>query len=346
VSSAPALAGFPAADPEEQRTLEELLKRIGARTICIAASKDPNAKVTLLLFRRGDARPTYVAKVPTTDEAAGRVEAETIRLRQLQDRDLGRLSDSVPRVVDVLEHRGRPVLLTTALGGRPMTTSYHAWRHTARPQAVAADFRAAGAWLAGFQQQTASPAVPLTALLKGVAGALQHRFAADPELAGDLAELADVQSRLDGHWSPRSVVHGDFWLGNLLIDGTGISGVVDWELAHVADVAVHDLVRFALTYSLYLDRHTRPGRPVAGHRGLRADRWGAGVDHAVDGDGWYPDLVQGFLAEGLVRLGIAPSCRRDVILAELAVIAAEADHVGFARDHLLIFRRLSTRGRR
>ncbi|MEV0706357.1 phosphotransferase [Nocardia aurea] len=34
---------------------------------------------------------------------------------------------------------------------------------------------------------------------------------------------------------PVCLVHGDFRLGNLLIDPTGIQGVLDWELAHLGD---------------------------------------------------------------------------------------------------------------
>ncbi|MER7451252.1 phosphotransferase [Nocardia beijingensis] len=34
---------------------------------------------------------------------------------------------------------------------------------------------------------------------------------------------------------PACLVHGDFRLGNLLIDPTGIRGVLDWELAHLGD---------------------------------------------------------------------------------------------------------------
>lgn len=309
--------------------------------MCIAASKDPNAKVTLLLFPPGQARPVYVAKVPTTDQAACRVEAEAARLRQLHERWLGPEGDTIPGVVDMVRHRGRPVLVTTALRGRPMTTSYHAWRHTARPKAVASDFAAAARWLAAFQRHTAGPAISLTAMLDGVPAALGIRFGRDPELPDDLRQLAGLMMRLEGQWAPSTAVHGDFWLGNILVDGEAVSGVADWEVARVSDVPVHDLARFALTYSLYLDRHTRPGRPVAGHRGMRAGRWGAGVDHAMDGVGWYPELVREFLANGLARLGVSPSRWRDVVLAELSVIAAEADHVGFAREHLLLFRRLS-----
>ena len=35
--------------------------------------------------------------------------------------------------------------------------------------------------------------------------------------------------------SPKVLVHGDFRLGNLLIDHRGLSAVLDWELAHVGD---------------------------------------------------------------------------------------------------------------
>ncbi|MDF3319962.1 phosphotransferase family protein [Rhodococcus sp. C3V] len=34
---------------------------------------------------------------------------------------------------------------------------------------------------------------------------------------------------------PNALVHGDFRLGNVLVDGAGICGVLDWELAHLGD---------------------------------------------------------------------------------------------------------------
>jgi hypothetical protein len=82
---------------------------------------------------------------------------------------------------------------------------------------------------------------------------------------------------------------------------------------------------------------------VTGHPGLRADRWGAGVEYAIDGAGWYPDLVRSFVMTGLERLSVSPSCWRDVLLADLATTAATADHDDFARNHLLLFRRLTGR---
>jgi aminoglycoside phosphotransferase (APT) family kinase protein len=37
--------------------------------------------------------------------------------------------------------------------------------------------------------------------------------------------------------APETVVHGDFRLGNLVVDPSGLVGVLDWELAHIGDPA-------------------------------------------------------------------------------------------------------------
>jgi hypothetical protein len=51
--------------------------------------------------------------------------------------------------------------------------------------------------------------------------------------------------------------------------------------------------------------------------------------------------VRSFVMNGLQRLGASPACWRDVLLAGLATTAATADHDEFARNHLLVFRRLT-----
>src|SRR3954447_5562079 len=87
-----------------------------------------------------------------------------------------------------------------------------------------------------------------------------HRGVAPGDVAG-LPEpsdvLADLRQVLDGDSEPhpalelglrilaasrpsttkRVVVHGDFRLGNLMVDEQGLAGVLDWELAHVGDAA-------------------------------------------------------------------------------------------------------------
>jgi aminoglycoside phosphotransferase (APT) family kinase protein len=334
------------------RTLTDFIDQAGARTACLAMSRDPNAKVTILLFPPGAVQPAYVAKVPTTDAAAISVEREAERLAEIGDRDLGPAAATIPKLVATVEHLGRPVLIMTAMPGQSMLAAYHTWRHTARREAVAADFAAAGDWLSKLQSSPGgtTPRTPggdeeisLAQPLDGVADVLARRFAGQPGADADLASLAALRERLEGHRTPQTVVHGDFWAGNLLTEQGRALGVIDWEHACLTGSPVRDLARFATSYSLYLDRHTRPGRRVAGHPGLRATRWGAGVEYAIDGAGWYPGLVRSFVMSGLERLGASPSCWRDVLLADLASSAASADHDEFARNHLLLFRRLAGR---
>jgi aminoglycoside phosphotransferase (APT) family kinase protein len=325
------------------QTLAAFVDQVGGHTACLAMSRDPNAKVTILLFPPGAKQPAYVAKVPTTDAAARSVEREAEQLAEVGRCPLGPVRTTIPEVVATVQHLGRPVLIMTALPGQSMLAAYHSWRHTGRQHLVAADFAAAGGWLTALHATAGRERTSPAQMLAGVVSTIGRRFGGRPGTDADLAGLGELQDRLAGEQAPESVVHGDFWPGNLLIDGGRVLGVIDWESARLAGTPVRDLARFVTSYSLYLDRHTRPGRRVTGHPGLRADRWGAGVDYAIDGEGWYPDLARSFVMAGLRRLGMSPACWRDVLLADLAVTAAGADHDEFAWNHLLLFRRLSGR---
>ena len=324
-------------------TLASFIDEVGGRVACLALSRDPNAKLTILVFPPGTERPSHVAKVPTTEAAARSVEREAAKLTELARRDLGAASMTVPKVITHLEHLGRPVLVMTALPGRSMLADYHAWRHTARRASVAADLAAAGAWLSGLHRQTGSGSCRMEVALEGVAGAISDRFGTRHGIDADLASLESLRHRLAGLSVPMTVVHGDFWPGNLLVSKGEVIGVIDWEMARLDGPATCDLAHFAITYSLYLDRHTRPGHQVPGHPGLRAGQWGSGLDYMMSGTGWYPGLVRAFVRAGLERLGVPGDCWRDVLLADLAITAAQADHGEFAWNHLLAFRRLQER---
>jgi aminoglycoside phosphotransferase (APT) family kinase protein len=323
-----------------RRSLSDLVDDARGRVVCLAMSKDPNAKVTVLLFRPGEDQPGYAAKVPTTAVAARMVQREAMTLSSFDRERLGTLNVTIPQVAEVVEHGGWPVLVTTALTGRVMLASYHEWRHTARPSSVKADFDAAGRWLAEWHLHASTGKTNLGGMIEGVATEVTRRFGADSVTAEDIEHLFALRARLDGQRAGRGVVHGDFWMGNLLMRDGQVSGVIDWENSRPDGLLTRDLARFVIAYSLYLDRHTLSGRRVSGHAGLRAGEWGAGLDYAINGTGWYPELVHQFVADGLQRLGVARRCVRDVILAEIACIAAEADLPEFAKSHLGLLRRL------
>ena len=331
-------------DPHEAHGCPSLLEFVGAsglQTVVVGTSKDPNAKLVLLLVSPTTARPVLAVKAPTTAAAARAVAAEERVLVELRPLVSDALADAIPRVVGAVEYRGLRAAVTTAMQGKPMSTSYIAWRHTASRRRVEADFAAVAAWLAELQRDTAGASVPID-LDGGVAARLRHRYEGDEHLLADLGRLAEIYARLRRSSTPRTAVHGDLWFANVLVDDGRVSGVVDWEWGTHSGEPVRDLVRFALMYALYLDRRTRPGRRVAGHAGLRAVRWGAGLEFAIDGRGWFPDVFRRFLQDGLARLGASPSNWRDAALAGIAEVAAFTDDPDFARHHLELFRRLAS----
>jgi aminoglycoside phosphotransferase len=326
-----------------RRSLLDLLRAPGVTSVVIGASKDPNAKVTVLLLAAGDDQPSVAVKAPTTAVAEAAVMAEMDLLHALHERveDDGLLA-TIPQVIELIDFRGAAAMATTALAGMPMTTLYHRWRHLSRPASVAADFQAVGAWLAWFQQATKGPVQALE-MDGGTVRRLHDRFQEEADIGAVSDRLRRIHDRLRNSRAPRTAVHGDLWHGNVLVRDGAVSGVVDWEAGASLGEPVRDLVRFPLIYALYLDRHTRPGRPVAGHPGLRAGPWGTGVEYALEGKGWFPELFRAFLQAGLDRLGAPPDCWRDAAVAGIAEIAATTDDLDFGRHHLQVFRRLSDR---
>jgi Phosphotransferase enzyme family len=337
---AAALPGPHAEAPERPRSLWDFVTASGLRQLVVGLSKDPNAKLTVLLVSPSSGRPVLAAKAPTTDAGAAAIEVEMSVLAELRRRRAGGVIGTIPSLVEVVDFDGRPAMVTTAVQGRPMTASYARRRHTADPARVAADFAAVRDWLARLQTGTRGPRAPLD-MDAGVSARLRTRFADDPRIEADLEALAATHARLRRDATPRTAVHGDLWFGNILCAGGPVSGVVDWEAGSPSGEPVRDLVRFALSYALYLDRRTRPGRRVRGHGGLRAGTWGAGVEYAIDGAGWFPDLFRSFIQNGLTRLGASRGSWRDAATAGVAEVAALTDDDAFALHHLELFRRLA-----
>jgi aminoglycoside phosphotransferase (APT) family kinase protein len=334
---------FPMTTGEAQPSrcsLWEFIRASGLRSLVIGPSKDPNAKVTVLLVSPESGKPVLAVKVPTTDSAGSAVDAESQILAYLNKLEPEHVSRTIPRTVEVVDFEGRPALVMTAVAGVPMMTSYLQRRHTATHARVAEDFAAVGAWLADLQRATNGPSAPLN-MDCGVTVRLASRFREDERLGEDLDQLAEIYASLRGETVPRTVVHGDFWFGNVLLAGGRVSGVVDWEAGAKSGEPVRDLVRFALMYALYLDPRAFAGRRIAGQRKFAEGSWGASVEYALDGTGWFPDLFRRFLGDGLARLGASPASWRAAALAGIAEVAALTDEEGFARRHLELFRRVS-----
>jgi aminoglycoside phosphotransferase (APT) family kinase protein len=58
----------------------------------------------------------------------------------------------------------------------------------------------------------------------------------------------ELHAELAGRTLPVCWIHGDFWLGNVLVaaDGVTLTGIVDWDLAAADELPMHDLVHLLL----------------------------------------------------------------------------------------------------
>lgn len=321
-----------------------LLEEPEARGVLICSSRDPDAKLTFLVTDGSPGKDRLAIKIPSTDAAGSAVDAEISALVDIRRLGLGSLSATVPTYVVSLDLGGRPVLVSSAVTGCPMSIAYHRWHHTARKNLVAADLAAAFGWLEPFQTTTARGAAP-TDWPGYVMQALRARNYAHPDLDDALARVESAAGRLEGQVMPVTAVHGDFWFGNVMIHRGVVSGVVDWEAGASQGSPLRDAVRFVLSYGLYLDRHTRPGHAVVGHPGLRRTGFGPGVAYALNGAGWFPDLVEATLSRHLERLGVDPSLWYDAALIGIGEVAAFANADDFGAGHLELLAGLPHRPR-
>jgi hypothetical protein len=332
------MTGAPRAIHPRPRSVHDLLFAPATRGVLIAASRDPDAKMTFIVtpppgtYPNGPAGAVAV-KIPATAVAATAIRRETRMLLDLREAELGSLGETIPRYLETLDSDGLPALVSTALHGTPMSVAYHHWLHTARPGLVAADFALAGGWLRRFQAATAGERNRIRWAVE-VTDQLRDRWPGHPLLEAALVRLASADHQLGDHRVTRTMVHGDYWFGNLLLADDVISGVVDWEGGARSGWPLRDLVRFAVSYCLYLDRHTRPGHRVLRHRGLRRTGFGPGISYGLLGRGWLPDLVRSYLRDGLTGLGLPAELWYSAALAGLGEVAALANDDEFGSNHL------------
>lgn len=322
--------------------LTDLLDDPGFTAVVSATSRDPNAKLVVVLLDARTGQPRLAVKVPTTETAVRAIAAEAEALQAIADcLEATPLLATVPRVVGWVASPRGPAMVTTAVEGVPLNRLYHRVGHIRDPRAVGEDLRAIGDWLSDFQARTAGRRRPISMGVE-VRTRLAHRFSAVAGIDEVLARLAVIDEQLARASTPETAVHGDLWHGNVFVTPPGggralrVTGVVDWENAAVRGEPLRDVARSVLAYALYLDRHTRAGRPVRGHPGLWARSWGDGLRYAIAGNGWFPALVRGVVRSSLRRLGADEGLVAQVLVAGVAEMAASADHDGFARAHLAV----------
>lgn len=296
--------------------------------ILIAVDYAPTAKVTLLLFG-SDGVPLLAAKLARHAAGEEALTTEYDTLRSLWSAGPRSVTAELPRPLALERIAGRLVLLSTAVRGAPLTVRYYTPGHVRDTGLVAADFAMAGAWLARFQAETRCGAVTLgqemfEEWIRPTLDRYRVEVGWSDWESGLLDHLSSLCALFRGVRVPVVAVHGDYGIGNILLESGRVSGVVDWELGRPAGLPFSDLLKFATSYGSYLDRASPPTRDaIAGHPGwARArDRWGAtpgwtnatGILYSFYGSGWFPELVRRFLNDHLGRLGV-PSAASQLFL--------------------------------
>jgi aminoglycoside phosphotransferase (APT) family kinase protein len=136
---------------------------------------------------------------------------------------------------------------------------------------------------------TAPPAAAAVAELR----ALIDRFG-EPHPTFEIAmQWLDDKRPAEGH---RSLVHGDFRNGNLLVDADGIRAVLDWELAHIGD-PIEDLGWLCVRSW----RFGEDANPVGGFGQVDAL---CAAYTAAGGEGASPSAIRYWTVYGTLRWGV------------------------------------------
>jgi hypothetical protein len=233
------------------------------------------AGVAVLILGPPGECPAAVLKVALTPEARRSLLKERTILSGLEadDRTQG-WRNLLPGLLADGELDGTAYLLQRALRGRN-AASLLGTAPTGRLQAVAAEA------IGTLHERTAVSAVARVACV--------DRWLAEPVRRVGMAALAcrgpggrvalgrltaDIRRALVGRRLRVSWVHGDFWLGNVLVerDGTLVTGIVDWDFAGSHELPVLDILHLLL-YTRTLVERRELGGVV---RGL------------VEGEAWTP----------------------------------------------------------
>jgi aminoglycoside phosphotransferase len=210
-----------------------------------------SSHVVFLVLAPGRPEPLLVAKLPRLASAGTVAEREVANLRAVQGLRADGF-DSIPRVIAYEEYLGRPILVETALVGRPMDPA------TVRRDRAAC-CAAVASWLAALQQP-AHGAENDTAwfgrLVEQPLRYFERVFPLSIEEARLLERTWELVAPLRDTALPLVFEHGDLSHPNLMLLHNGAVGVVDWELAEPRGLPAYDLF-FFLTYAAFAMQNAR-----------------------------------------------------------------------------------------
>jgi O-antigen/teichoic acid export membrane protein len=204
----------------------------------------PSDSDALILALEGQAEP-QVLKIATTPAASRGLDRHADTLSGLRHSlDSSQLLTLLPRVLERGTVQGRTVLLETKLPGVTRPDRAGGW-----------ELAAAAATITELHRSTDSVVTVDEAVIRDWVDTPIHKLRQIKPLHGaDLAfdRLTDtLYGALLGQHVITSRVHGDYWLGNVLLlpyrEGVKVTGIVDWENARPVGLPDCDLIHLWLT---------------------------------------------------------------------------------------------------
>jgi aminoglycoside phosphotransferase len=261
-----ALRWQPAADlASAVRLLPAILESIGEVPLdgsgggwTIRGAQSTEARVAVLRLARPGEAPSVVLKVAGTPEAKCSLSREATVVGALEtDARLGEWRCLLPTILAGGEIDGSRYLLERALAGRNAGLLMGDPSLRARVQTVAAE--AVGT----LHRQTGASTVVdeeclarwLTGPLDLVGKVIRHSQGGRKQRALERA-AGEIKSSLVGRRVMVSWIHGDFWLGNLLVtaDGATAAGILDWDCAGERELSLVDFLHLVVYTRALVER--------------------------------------------------------------------------------------------
>jgi aminoglycoside phosphotransferase (APT) family kinase protein len=247
-----------------------------ARNPCIAHAHLTSTGRAVVVLAVADEPPCAVIKMPLTAEASRGHERESRVLAALHaDERLGEWRRLVPLPLAAATLLGQPYRMDSALTGRAI-------RGRVRDEATPTPVLESAAEAIHFLHRTTATAASCDSSLgeRWIDAPLddlaRNSARCYPRFASRLERLrAELHGAVRGRPFATSWIHGDYWLGNLLLSpgGSTIEGIVDWDAAAPGELAIHDVLHL-----LFYTRRMRTGQEL-----------GQLVRRQLRGGGWSPE---------------------------------------------------------
>ena len=221
------------------------------------------AGVAVLILGPPGSAPCAVLKVAVTREAVGSLTREGAALAALEADDrLRNWRDLLPGILAEGELDGASYLLERALEGRNAVALLGVPPMRRRLQTLAAET------VRTLHQRTGVPTVvDVVCVERWLAEPVWRVGAAVVGFRGARGRhamnrlTAEIRASLIGRRLRVSSIHGDFWLGNLLVSGDAATatGVVDWDFAGTRELPVLDLLHLLVYTRSLVERRELGG---------------------------------------------------------------------------------------